>query len=80
MTEFACNKSVASVASNRLLSKVLQVCKHFAGSLLKAIRSITKLVIIEQGDFGEGLLCTHSESYFYEVCYQFIDGPYNFEY
>ena len=49
--------------------------KHYAGSLLKATRSIIKLVITKRGDFGEGLHCAHSEPFFYEACYQFIDGP-----
>ena len=37
--------------------------KHYAGSLLKAIRLITKLLIIEKADFGEGLHCAHSEPF-----------------
>ena len=43
-------------AAKRLVNRVLHVCKHYAGSLLKAIRLTTKLLIIEKGDFGEGLV------------------------
>ena len=70
-----CKAAVASIASKTLFSKVLQVRKHYAGSLLKVIRSITKLVITERGDFGKGLHCAHSEPFFYEACYQFIHRP-----
>ena len=50
MAKSMCKAAVASIASKTLLSKVLQVCKHYAGSLLKAILSITKLVITKRSD------------------------------
>ena len=42
---------------------------------LKSIRSITKLVITEKGDIGEGLHCAHSEPFFYESAYHYVDRP-----
>ena len=39
------------------------MCKHYAGSLLKAIRSITKLVITERGDLRVCTVLTVSLSF-----------------
>ena len=46
---------------------------------MQAIRLITKLLIIEKGDFGEGLHCAHSEPFFYESAYQFIDRSHSID-
>ena len=50
----------------------LHLRKLYAGSLLKPIRSITitKVVITEKGEIGDGLHCAHSEPFFYESAYQ----------
>ena len=45
---------VSKIAAKRLLSKILQVRKQYAGSLLHTIRSINNLEIKQNGDFGEG--------------------------
>ena len=37
-----CKKAVVTIAAKRLVKKVLQLRKHYAGSLLGAIRSINK--------------------------------------
>ena len=60
-----CKKAVATIAAKRLVSKVLQLCNHYAGSLLGAIRSINKLNIASKDDFGECLHSARSEPYFY---------------
>ena len=57
------------------MNRVLRLRKHYAGSLLKSIRSITKIEITEKGDIGEGLHCAHSEPFFYESAYQYVDRP-----
>ena len=32
-------------------------------------------MITEKGDIGEGLHCAHSEPFFYESAYQYVDRP-----
>ena len=75
MTRATCKRAIASIAAKRLVNRVLRLCKLYAGSLLKSIRSITKLVITEKGDIGEGLHCAHSELFFYESAYHYVDRP-----
>ena len=40
MTNLTRKRAVSSIAAKRLVNRVLQVHKHYAGSLLKAIRLI----------------------------------------
>ena len=75
MTRATCKRAIASIAAKRLVNRVLRLRKHYAGSLLRSIRSITKIVIAEKGDIGEGLHCAHSEPFFYESAYQYVDRP-----
>ena len=49
--------------------------KLYSGSLLRSIRLITKVLITEKVDIGEGLHCAHSEPFFYESAYQYVDRP-----
>ena len=69
------NRAIDSIAAKRLVNRVLHLRKLYAGSLLRSIRSITKIVIAEKGDIGESLHCAHSEPFFYESAYQFVDRP-----
>ena len=57
------------------MNKVLHLRKLYAGSLLRSIRSITKIVITEKGDIGEGMDCAHSDPFFYQSAYQYVDRP-----
>ena len=75
MTKATSKRAASSITATRLVNKVLQVRKFFAGTLLKAVRSITKMSISDASDLGEGLHCTHSEPYFYECAYTFNDRP-----
>ena len=75
MTRATCKRAIASIAAKRLVNRVLRLRKLYAGSLLKSIRSITKIEITEKGDIGEGLHCAHSEPFFYESAYQYVDRP-----
>ena len=68
MTTSTRDRAVSSIAAKIVVTKVLQVRKHNAGTLLKAVRSISK---IDRADFGDGLHCAHSEPYFYESAYLF---------
>ena len=54
MTKDTCERAAASITATRLVNKALQVRKFFAGTLLKAVRSINKMVITKRNDFGEG--------------------------
>ena len=76
MTRATCKRAIASIAAKRLVNRVLRLRKHYAGSLLRSIRSITKIVIAEKGDIGEGLHSAHSEPFFYESAYHhYVDRP-----
>ena len=55
MTRATCKRAIASIAAKRLVNRVLRLRKHYAGSLLRSIRSITKIEISEKSDIGEGL-------------------------
>ena len=72
MTRATCKRAIASIAAKRLVNRVLRLRKLYAGSLLRSIRSITKLVITEKGEIGEGL---HCEPFFYESAYHYVDRP-----
>ena len=74
MTRASCKRAIASIAAKRLVNRVLRLRKHYAGSLLRSIRSITKIEITEKGDIGE-LCSAHSEPFFYESAYQYVDRP-----
>ena len=55
-TSATCKRATASIAAKRLVNKVQHLMrKHYAGSLLKSIQSITKIVNTEKSDIGEGL-------------------------
>ena len=75
MSKSTQKRAAASIAARRLLNKVLQVRQYQAGTLLKAVRSITNMDISEMSDFGNGSHCSHSEPYFYESAYQFSERP-----
>ena len=75
MTTSTRNRAVSSIAAKVVVTKVLQVRKHSAGTLLKAVRSISKIELRDRSDFGDGLHCAHSEPYFYESAYQFEERP-----
>ena len=75
MTRATCKRAIASIAAKRLVNRVLHLSKLYAGSLLKSVRSITKIVFISKGDIGEGLHSAHSEPFFYESAYQYVDRP-----
>ena len=75
MTRATCKRVIASIAVNRLQNRVLRLRKLYAGSLLKSIWSITKIVITEKGDIDEGLHTAHIEPFFYETAYQYVDRP-----
>ena len=75
MTRATCKRAIASIAAKRLVNRALRLRKHYAGSLLRSIRSITKIEITEKGDIGEGLHSAHSEPFFYESAYQYVDRP-----
>ena len=69
MTRATCKRAIASIAAKRLVNRVLRLRKHYAGSLLRSIRSITKIVFAEKADIGEGLHSAHSEPFLYESAY-----------
>ena len=71
MTTSTRDRAVSSIAAKAVVTKVLQVHKHNAGTLLKAVRSISKIELRDRSDFGDGLHCAHSEPYFYESAYLF---------
>ena len=71
MTTSTRDRAVSSIAAKIVVTKVLQVRKHNAGTLLKAVRSISKIDLRDRADFGDGLHCAHSEPYFYESAYLF---------
>ena len=71
MTTSTRDRAVSSIAAKIVVTKVLQVLKHNAGTLLKAVRSISKIDLRDRADFGDGLHCAHSEPYFYESAYLF---------
>ena len=71
MTRATCKRAIASIAAKRLLNRVLRLRNLYAGSLLKSIRSITKIEITENGDIDDGLHCP----FFYESAYQHVDRP-----
>ena len=71
MTTTTRDRAVSSIAAKVVVAKVLQVRKDNAGTLLKAVRSISKMEIRDRSDFGDGLHCAHSEPYFYDSAYQF---------
>ena len=75
MTRATCKRAIASIAAKRLVNRVLRLRKHYAGSLLRSIRSTTRIEITEKGDIGEGLHSAHSEPFFYESAYQHVDRP-----
>lgn len=74
-TGVAYTQVISSITAKRLVSKALHMRKHQAGALLKAVRSITKFVVTEKDDFGEGLHTAYSEPFFYESAYRFTDRP-----
>ena len=61
-------RAAISIAATRLVNKVLQVRRHLAGSLLKAVRGINKINISAE-IVGEGSHCAHSEPYYYDTSY-----------
>ena len=67
-------RAASSIAAKRVISQALQIRKQYAGALLKALRSM-KMVLTQKSDFGEGLHSVHSEPFFYESAYQFVDRP-----
>ena len=75
MTTTTRDRAVSSIAAKVVVTKVLQVRKHNAGTLLKAVRAISKMELRDRSDFGDGLHCAHSEPYFYESAYQFERRP-----
>ena len=75
MTTSTRDRAVSSIAAKAVITKVLQMCKHNAGTLLKAVRSISKIELRDRSDFGDGLHCAHSEPYFYESAYLFEKRP-----
>ena len=56
MTSGTCKRAIASIVVKRLVNRVLRLCKHYDSSLLRSIRSITKIVITEKGDMVK--VCT----------------------
>ena len=75
MTRATCKRAITSIAAKRLVNRALRLRKHYAGSLLRSIRSITKIEITEKVDIGEGLHSARSEPSFYESAYQYVDRP-----
>ena len=75
MTTSTRDRAVSSIAAKVVVTKVLQVRKHNAGTLLKSVRAISKIELRDRSDFGDGLHCAHSELYFYESAYQFEERP-----
>ena len=75
MTTSTRDRAVSSIAAKVVVTKVLQVRKHNAGTLLKAVRSISKIELRDRSDFGDGLHCAHSEPCFYESAYLFEKRP-----
>ena len=63
MTTSTRYRAVSSIVAKVVVTKVLQVRKHNAGTLLKAVRSISKIELRDRSDFGDGLHCGHSEPY-----------------
>ena len=75
MTRTTCKRAIASIAAKRLVNRVQRLRKLYACFLSRSVRSITKIEITEKGDIGEGLHCAHSEPFFYESAYQYVDRP-----
>ena len=75
MTTSTRDRAVSSIAAKVVVTKVLQVRTHNAGTLLKAVRSISKIELRDRSDFGDGLHCAHSEPHFYESAYLFEERP-----
>ena len=65
MTSATCKRAIASIAAKRLVNRVLRLHKHYAGSLLRSIMSITKIEITENGDIGEGLHSAPQRAFFF---------------
>ena len=75
MSKSTCTRAASSIAAARLIHQALQLRRYIAGRFLKAVRSITKMDISQQSDFGEGLHCSHSEPYYYESAYVHARPP-----
>ena len=75
MSRSTLKRAASSIAAKRIINRVLQERKKYAGSLLKALRSISKIIVTDKSDFGESLHSVHSEPYFYEAAYAFINRP-----
>ena len=69
------NRAVSGVAAKRLVQRVLLLRRHHAGALLRAVRSINKIEIKNEDNFGEGLHTVHSEPYYYEAAYIYAARP-----
>ena len=57
--------AVSSIASRRLLQRVLKVCKQSVGELLGCIRAVNSLKIADD-DFGKSRHTASSEPFFYD--------------
>ena len=68
MSSKVLKRTVCKIAATKLLDKVFQVSREKAGYLLATCRSIKKMIIAKQSDFGEAL---HSiQPMFYDTAYR----------
>ena len=68
MSSKVLKRTVCKIAATKLLDKVFQVRRKKAGYLLATCRSIKKMIIAKQSDFGEAL---HSiQPMFYDTAYR----------
>ena len=75
MTRAQGKRAACSIAATRVVNKVLKIRKLHVGVLLKALRGISKLTIVGEGDFGEGIHTVHNEPFFYEAAYNHVSRP-----
>ena len=62
--------AVCRIAASKLLGKVFQVRRKQVGNLLATCRSINRMRIVNQADFGDGLHSKASEPVFYDSAYR----------
>jgi len=75
MTRGQGKRAACSIAATRVVNRVFKLRKQYAWVLLKALRGISKLKIVDESDFGERLHSVHNEPFFYESAYKFVSRP-----
>ena len=56
-------KVVSRIAAKRVINRASQLCKVYAGALLRVFMSMNALDITCKHEFGKGLYSVHTELY-----------------